>query len=163
MAERVCQWPQRQKRWTRMIKNRLVLTYTQTYYIQPDKHLPLGPKRGFLFRFGEKMFPSAILLPIPGSPAVRQPQLELRVPGQRVAVGAGGRKLLHGFGKCNVCGSVIQKGSLFANGCRPDIIIIMIFFKEKRPNALVHPSAVQQIHVRKFDSSRSDSVQPLAG
>lgn len=67
---RICFWPGRQKLTHGTLKEKKVLTNTQTYYIQPDKHLPLGAKRVFLFRFGKKMFSSAILLPISGSSAV---------------------------------------------------------------------------------------------
>lgn len=71
------------------------LTDNKTYYIQTDKHLPLRAKRALLLGLTEEMFPSSVLLPFPGSSAVSQPQLELRVPGQRVAVRTGGVQLLH--------------------------------------------------------------------
>lgn len=77
--------------------NRPVLTDTETYYIQTDKHPPLGAKRAFLLRLGEEVIPSPVPGTLPGTAAVSQPQLELRVPGQRVAVGTGGIDLLHVF------------------------------------------------------------------
>lgn len=78
-----------------VIKPRLVLTHKKTYYIQTDKHPSLRAKRAPLLSVGEKMRPCAVLLPFPGSSAVPQPQLELRVHGQRVAEAAGGVDLLH--------------------------------------------------------------------
>lgn len=45
-------------------------------------------------------------------------------------------KLLHGFSKCKFT-AAFSKVGLFVNGCRP-----------KKSKCLLHPSAVQQIHVR---------------
>lgn len=88
--------------WIRAYLN---LTNKKTYYIQTDKHLPLGAKRAPLLSPGEKVSPRSVLPPFPGPSGVREAQLQLRVPGQRVPVRPARAQLLH------VCCVVREKGS----------------------------------------------------